>query len=64
LQIQDRGEFIQFILEQKAPFPEAYRKIKALNLGLAPLVQSEVSELELGRNECALGGEQRLRKGR
>jgi glyoxylase-like metal-dependent hydrolase (beta-lactamase superfamily II)/rhodanese-related sulfurtransferase len=56
LHIQDRDEFVRFILQRKAPFPEAYRKIKALNLGLAPIVQTEVSELEVGRNECALGG--------
>ncbi|MCJ7627622.1 MAG: hypothetical protein MUO50_04445, partial [Longimicrobiales bacterium] len=56
LRIQDRDEFIRFILEQKAPFPEHYRKIQALNVGLAPIVQTEVNELEVGRNECALGG--------
>ncbi|MCJ7629310.1 MAG: MBL fold metallo-hydrolase, partial [Longimicrobiales bacterium] len=55
LKIQDRDEFIRFILGQKAPFPEHYRKIQALNVGLAPIVQTEVNELEVGRNECALG---------
>lgn len=56
LRIPTREEFIRFILENKASFPEAYRKIKALNLGLAPIVQKEVDKLEVGRNECALGG--------
>jgi len=56
LQITDRDEFVSFILRRKAPFPEAYRKIKALNLGLAPIVLTEVRELEVGRNECALSG--------
>ena len=56
LRIQEREEFIRFILDQKAPFPDAYRKIKALNVGLTPIDELEVSELEVGRNECALGG--------
>ena len=56
LRIQDPEVFLYTILDQKAPFPEAYRKIKAINLGLAPVVGTEVEELEVGRNECALGG--------
>ena len=56
LRIQDPEVFLYTILEKKAPFPEAYRKIKAINVGLAPSVESEVEELEVGRNECALGG--------
>lgn len=56
LRIGTRQEFVQFILDNRAPFPEAYRKIKALNLGLAPLDPQEVRELEVGRNECALAG--------
>ncbi len=56
LGMADKDEFVSFILDSKAPFPEGYRKIKALNLGLAPLVPEEVEELEMGRNECALGG--------
>jgi glyoxylase-like metal-dependent hydrolase (beta-lactamase superfamily II) len=56
LQIKTREEFVQFILDNKASFPEGYRKIKALNLGLLPIDLLEVEELEVGRNECALGG--------
>jgi len=56
LRIDEEEEFVGLILEHKAPFPEGYRKIKALNLGLAPIVLDEVAELEIGRNECALGG--------
>ncbi len=56
LQIPDKASFIEFILGNHAPFPEAYRKIKALNVGLAPIVQKDVDALEVGRNECALGG--------
>jgi len=56
LQIQDPEVFLWTILERKAPFPEAYRRIKAMNLGLEPVVDQEVEALEVGRNECALGG--------
>ncbi len=56
LRIGTRQEFVEFILDNRAPFPESYRKIKALNLGLAPLDSQEVRELEVGRNECALAG--------
>jgi glyoxylase-like metal-dependent hydrolase (beta-lactamase superfamily II) len=56
LRIQDPEVFRHHILSHKAPFPEAYRKIKAINVGLAPVVETEVEELEVGRNECALGG--------
>ena len=43
------------VLGNKTPFPEAYKRIKALNLGLAPIRETEVEILEIGRNECALG---------
>jgi glyoxylase-like metal-dependent hydrolase (beta-lactamase superfamily II) len=56
LKIQDPEVFLHHILSQKAPFPDAYRKIKAINVGLAPVEETEVEELEVGRNECALGG--------
>ncbi len=56
LRMEGREDFLRSILAKSAPFPEAYRKIKALNLGLAPIVQTEVEEMEVGRNECALGG--------
>lgn len=56
LKIANREEFVQLILDSKASFPESYRKIKAMNLGLLPIDPLEVEELEVGRNECALGG--------
>jgi glyoxylase-like metal-dependent hydrolase (beta-lactamase superfamily II) len=58
LKIQDPEVFLWTMKSNKAPFPEAYKKIKAMNLGLAPLVDSEIEEVEVGRNECALGGQQ------
>lgn len=54
--MREEETFLRKILENTAPFPETYKKIKALNLGLAPIVQNEVEEMEVGRNECALGG--------
>jgi glyoxylase-like metal-dependent hydrolase (beta-lactamase superfamily II) len=56
LQIPSEEEFLEVILENKASFPDTYRKIKALNLGLLSFQETEVEELEAGRNECALGG--------
>lgn len=56
LRVQDPEVFLHHVLSHKAPFPEAYRRIKAINLGLAPVTEPEVEELEMGRNECALGG--------
>jgi glyoxylase-like metal-dependent hydrolase (beta-lactamase superfamily II) len=56
LRIQDPEVFLHHILSKKAPFPDSYRKIKAINVGLAPVQEDEVEELEVGRNECALGG--------
>lgn len=37
-------------------FPEAYRRIKAANVGLLQPGEVEARELEAGKNECALGG--------
>ena len=56
LKIQDPEVFLWTVKSNEAPFPEAYKKIKALNVGLAPIVETEVELLEIGRNECALGG--------
>lgn len=57
LRIQDPEVFLRYIQSKGGPFPEGYRKIKAINLGLLPVVDREVEELEVGRNECALGGD-------
>jgi hypothetical protein len=56
LKIQDPEVFLHRIMSHSAPFPEEYRKIKAINVGLAPVVESEIEGLEVGKNECALGG--------
>jgi glyoxylase-like metal-dependent hydrolase (beta-lactamase superfamily II) len=56
LQIREESAFVDFILENEATFPDAYRKIKALNVGLSPIILDEIGGLEVGRNECGLGG--------
>ena len=56
LRIDDRAAFIVWVLQRESPFPEAYRRIKAINVGLASVSEEEVEALEVGRNECALGG--------
>ncbi len=35
-------------------FPEAYRKIKVINVGLLDVTPEEAEELEVGKNECAV----------
>lgn len=49
-------EFTEWINSREAPFPEAYKTIKAVNLGLVQVTDQQAEELETGRNECALGG--------
>ena len=56
LQETDRQAFIDWVLSKKTSFPDAYRKIKAVNVGLLPVSNDEADELEVGKNECALGG--------
>jgi glyoxylase-like metal-dependent hydrolase (beta-lactamase superfamily II) len=54
LQIPDRRAFIEWVERRTAPFPEAYRSIKAVNVGLHVADDREAEDLEVGRNECAL----------
>jgi glyoxylase-like metal-dependent hydrolase (beta-lactamase superfamily II) len=56
LRFDRADQFIAWILERESAFPEVYRRIKAINIGLAAVTEEEADELEVGRNECALGG--------
>jgi hypothetical protein len=56
LRANQRDEFIAWVAGTTAPFPDGYRKIKAINVGLMVATELEAEELEIGRNECALGG--------
>jgi glyoxylase-like metal-dependent hydrolase (beta-lactamase superfamily II) len=54
LRIEEREAFLAWIRARAGSFPETYRRIKTLNLGLAEVAPEEMDELEGGRNECAL----------
>jgi glyoxylase-like metal-dependent hydrolase (beta-lactamase superfamily II) len=55
LGMTDHDAFVHWVLSRTGEFPEAYRKIKAANVGLLEVSELEAEELEVGRNECALG---------
>ena len=52
--IQDQRTFLQWINEHTTAFPDAYRTIKEVNLGLADLSDAESERLESGPNQCAV----------
>ena len=52
--IQDERTFLQWIKEHTTTFPDAYRTIKEVNLGLADLSDAEAEMLESGPNQCAV----------
>ena len=56
LRFDDRNAFRAWVEAREASFPEAYRKIKGVNIGLFPVDEKEAQQLEVGKNECALGG--------
>ncbi len=56
LQFRDGAAFARWVEQQAGSFPESYRTIKAINVGLHPIDPIEVEALEFGKNECALGG--------
>lgn len=49
-------EFLNWVKQMDFPFPGAYRTIKAINIGLSRVGDLEADDLEIGKNECALGG--------
>jgi glyoxylase-like metal-dependent hydrolase (beta-lactamase superfamily II) len=54
LRIGDAGKFADWIRARAGKFPDAYRRIKAINIGLENVEDAQADELEAGRNECAL----------
>lgn len=54
LGFEDEGTFTDWVAARAAPFPEAYRQIKAINVGIATATPAEADVLEAGRNECAV----------
>jgi glyoxylase-like metal-dependent hydrolase (beta-lactamase superfamily II)/rhodanese-related sulfurtransferase len=53
--IQDEQQFLEWIADHQASFPDAYRTIKEANLGLAALSDADAEVLESGPNQCAVG---------
>lgn len=51
----DREAFTQRVLSRTGGAPDAYRRIKAINLGLEAPGDEALVELEAGMNRCALG---------
>ena len=54
--VADEAAFLARLEAGTAPAPAHYAKIRAVNLGAASASGDEAAEMELGRNECALGG--------
>jgi glyoxylase-like metal-dependent hydrolase (beta-lactamase superfamily II) len=54
LAMSDLESFAGWVRSKAGAFPDAYRKIKAVNVGLVQVDGVEAEELEVGRNECAL----------
>ena len=47
-------DFVDYILSSLPKFPEEYVDIKRVNAGLLEAGEAKASELELGKNICAL----------
>jgi glyoxylase-like metal-dependent hydrolase (beta-lactamase superfamily II) len=56
LRMNSREAFRAWVAQRAAPFPEVYKTIKAVNVGLIEVSDEQAAELEVGRSECALGG--------
>lgn len=54
LQFTKREDFIQYVLDHLPTLPEQYIEIKRVNAGLSNPDEEAASELELGKNICAL----------
>ena len=48
------SEFVDYILASLPKFPDEYVEIKRVNAGLVEVGEAKASELELGKNICAL----------
>lgn len=55
LGIVDEVEFRAFVNRGVSTPPDAYPKIKAINIGIASVSPEQASILEAGKSECALG---------
>jgi glyoxylase-like metal-dependent hydrolase (beta-lactamase superfamily II) len=55
LTIDSRDRFTEWVLSKTGSFPDAYRRIKGINVGLENPSEADMDELDAGRNQCALG---------
>ena len=53
LQLDEAG-FTAWVKGKSGSFPEAYRSIKAVNVGIMQVDPIQADELEVGKNECAV----------
>ena len=53
-QMEDEKAFFDWVVQKQATFPEAYRTIKSINVGLTTVGEADADILEAGKNECAL----------
>ncbi|HEY9856304.1 MAG TPA: MBL fold metallo-hydrolase, partial [Stenomitos sp.] len=53
MQARSEAEFIAFIRENMRPQPETYATIRKLNLAVLQLDEAKITELDLGKNQCA-----------
>ena len=54
LQFENRDHFIVYVMTHLPQMPEQYVEIKRVNIGLYQPNEQKASELELGKNVCAL----------
>ena len=50
----DEDEFVAYVVDHLGDSPSEYGTIRLINLGVKPATAEEISEVEVGRNECAL----------
>ena len=53
----DAASFASYITASLPDFPPHYVEIKRVNMGLVEAAEDRASELELGKNVCALANE-------
>ncbi len=53
MQAKSEEEFIAYIKRNMRPSPETYARIRQVNLAVLRVDEAELSELDLGKNECA-----------
>ena len=51
---KSQEQFVEYILASLPKFPDEYVEIKRVNAGLVTVTESKASELELGKNICAV----------